>query len=61
MNLSVSILMSVATKVSARQSLHVKILMEATPVNVIKVLEVISAKILMNAPKSVLVMRMQHV
>ena len=60
-NLIVSILTSVRTKVSAQKSLPVRILMEATPVNVTLASEVIFAKTLVNVTKPVLAMQMHHV
>ena len=61
MNHTVSILTSVIIEVSARESLRVRTLMEATYADVILVSEVIFVKTLMSATKPVLVIQMHHV
>ena len=61
MNLTVSILTSVAIEVFAQKSPLVKILMEALSVSVILVLEVIFAKTSTSVSKQLLVILMPHV
>ena len=61
MNSTVLILTSVKTKTSAQKSLFVKILMEASSVNVIQDSTVIFAKTSTNVTKPALVIHMQHV
>ena len=61
MNHTVSILTSVIIEVSARESLRVRTLLEATYADVILVSEVIFVKTLMSATKPVLVIQMHHV
>ena len=60
-NLTASILTSVKTKMSARKSPLVLILVEALSVSVIEVSKEIFAKTSMSVAKRVLVMKMHHV